>query len=86
MPETSQDAYELLHPKRQPISAQELRSRSNSVKGRNSTPTTIDMLAAESNFWPSDNRREPKISVSEFDSYITPSDHSYGYKRESSHR
>lgn len=91
MPETSQDAYESLHPRKQPVSVQELRLRSNSI-GANKLHPTIhidDSVAIESNFlWPLDNRkkRESRVSVSDMDSCITAPDVIYGYKRESSHR
>lgn len=61
MPETSQDAFETLFPAKQPISAQELRQRSNSVNKNqkqrlNQKPLEIrvdnPLVAAESNFWP----------------------------------
>lgn len=60
MPETSQDAFETLFPPKQPISAQELRERSNSLTKKqrqaNKMPLEIrvdnPLVAAESNFWP----------------------------------
>lgn len=93
MPETSQDAFEMLHPKQQPISVEELRQRSNSVNKQNPLNIKIDgLIAAESNFWPmlsntngNGRRREAKVSVSDFDSCITAPE-IHGYKRESSHR
>lgn len=61
MPETSQDAFEALFPAKQPITAQELRERSNSLtksqkklNQKNSLEIRVDnpLVAAESNFWP----------------------------------
>lgn len=61
MPETSQDAFETLFPPKQPISAHELRERSNSMtkkrgqsNPKNSLKIRVDnpLVAAESNFWP----------------------------------
>lgn len=91
MPETSQDAYESNHPRKQSVSVQELRMRSNSI-GANKMPPTInigDSVAIESNFlWPSENRkkRESRVSISDYDSCITAPEVIHGYKRESSHR
>lgn len=61
MPETSQDAFETMFPPKQPITAQELRQRSNSLtknqkklNPKNSLEIRVDnpLVAAESNFWP----------------------------------
>lgn len=91
MPETSQDAYELLHPKKHPISVAELRTRSNSIGNRklSSSNAIDDPVAIESNFlWPPGKRkpRESRVSISDFDSVITAPEMIYGYKREISHR
>lgn len=90
MPETSQDAYESLYPKKQSVSVEELRLRSNSIGKHKSHPVIrVDDPVVESNFfWPTDTRRprESRVSVSELDSCITAPEVIYGYKRESSHR
>lgn len=59
MPETSQDAFETMFPAKQPVTAQELRERSNSLSKKrqlNKNPLEIrvdnPLVAAESNFWP----------------------------------
>lgn len=59
MPETSQDAFETRFPAKQPVTAQELRERSNSLSKKrqlNKNPLEIrvdnPLVAAESNFWP----------------------------------
>lgn len=92
MPETSQDQYEALHPRKQPVSVEELRKRSNSL-GKNKLAPTItveDPVAIESNFlWPTADtrrKRESRVSISDYDSCITAPDLIKGYKRESSHR
>lgn len=91
MPETSQDAYESLHPGKQPVSAAELRIRSNSIgKNKQHPATSVDGAdTIDPNLlWPTDRRRprESRVSVSELDSCITAPEMNYGYKRESSHR
>lgn len=92
MPETSQDAYETLHPRKQPVSVEQLRMHLNSI-GNNqqlrSTNTVDDSVAIESNFlWPTAKQkpRESRVSVSDLDSCITAPELLHGYKRESSHR
>lgn len=92
MPERAQDEFETLNPGPQPISAQELRNRSNSVNNRNNLDNRMEnpLVVAETNLWPSQmvaaqKRREPKISIGDFDTCYTAPDR-YGYKRESSHR
>lgn len=61
MPETSQDRFETLFPAKQPITAQELRVRSNSMtknQGQSNQKHSLEirvdnpLVAAESNFWP----------------------------------
>lgn len=99
MPETSQDAFETMFPAKQPVSAQELRIRSNSVN-KNNKPINFQidntLVAAESNFWPisasqlgvprgSRGPRESRVSVGDVDSCYTAPEPK-GYKRESSHR
>lgn len=97
MPEISQDAFEALNPGSQPISADELRKRSNSVNKNPIPSVQIDsLIGAESNFWPAmENKqnaiggrgpRESRVSVGEFDSCYTAPELPKGYKRESSHR
>lgn len=97
MPETSQDAFEAMHPKQQAISIEEIRARSNSINRQRIPAIQVDnLIAAESNFWPShaidtngnrpQTKRESRISTSEVDSCYTVPDTLYGYKRESSHR
>lgn len=97
MPETSQDAFESMFPTKQPISVEELRKRSNSMKKSNKPIINVNdtLVAAESNFWPPTNAsglsvgqrgpRESRVSVGDFDSCYTAPE-PYGYKRESSHR
>lgn len=95
MPQTSQDAFETLNPGKQPISAAELRKRLNSDSKKKSPFLQADnLIAAESNFWPSptmdkvNGKNDPRlsrISIGDFDSCITAPE-PYGYKRESSHR
>lgn len=97
MPETSQDAFETLFPGRQPVSAQQLRDRSNSLSDKQRAKITLDnsLIAAESNFWPRSNDRnkmnagrgvrETRVSVGDVDSCYTAPE-PYGYKREISHR
>lgn len=96
MPETSQDAFEVLNPTNQAVSVEELRARSNSINRQPIPAIKVDnLIAAESNFWPSssadinnerNSKRESRISVSEVDSCYTAPESNYGYKRESSHR
>lgn len=97
MPETSQDAFESINPRKQPVSVEEIRARSNSINRQPIPAIQVDnLIAAESNFWPShaidtdENRRyvkrESRISTSEVDSCYTVPDTQKGYKRESSHR
>lgn len=89
MPEISQDAFESLHPKVQPVSVEEWRSRSNSTNSRRLTPASSDTVAAESNFWPSNVRLsgDPQANAPiPTDSSTTAPEQNYGYKRESSHR
>lgn len=96
MPETSQDAFEALNPTKQRFSVEEIRARSNSINRQTVPALKVDnLIAAESNFWPSSSmdsinkrrtNRESRISVSEFDSCYTTPETNYGYKRESSHR
>lgn len=92
MPQRGQDAFETLNPGQQPISAQELRNRSNSVNSKTTSQTEMEnpLVVAETNLWPSQldatqKRREAKISVGDFDTVYTAPDRK-GYKRESSHR
>lgn len=94
MPETSQDAFETLHPGPIPITANELRQRSNSTA---SATTALTTTTAATRYNPDsilmDNlnidKRQPRksrISFSDIDSCIGGPDTIYGYKRESSHR
>lgn len=99
MPETSQDAFESLFPGKQPVSADELRKRSNSMNKSKNPIIAVNnpLVAAESNFWPQTSHtlglngeqrgpRESRISVGDFDSCYTAPEPQIGYKRESSHR
>lgn len=100
MPETSQDAFESLFPGKQPVSANELRIRSNSLNKNGKPIINVDksLIGAESNFWPQPasnvsglnigqrGPRESRISVGEVDSCYTAPEPYHGYKRESSHR
>lgn len=90
MPETGQDAFESLFPAKQSVSVDELRKRSNSLNKNNNKPAMVDMVAAESNFWPQPSikrgPRESRTSVGEVDSCYTAPEPYMGYKRESSHR
>lgn len=102
MPETSQDAFEALYPGKQPVSVDELRKRSNSVKKTDAPTINVDktLVGAESRFWPQPTSgnsgfglssgqrgtRESRISVGEVDSCYTAPEPYHGYKRESSHR
>lgn len=96
MPETSQDAFETLHPGPIPITANELRQRSNSTASATTALTTTTAATRYINNPDSilmDNlnidKRQPRksrISFSDIDSCIGGPDTIYGYKRESSHR
>lgn len=95
MPETSQDAFETMFPAKQPVTAQELRNRSNSLSKTNkliNIQMDNTLVAAESNFWPTSSNalglrgpRESRVSVGDVDSCYTAPEPK-GYKRESSHR
>lgn len=71
MPQTAQDAFETMFPPKQPITAQELRERSNSLtkKQRQLKKNPLEILvdnplvAAESNFWPPIPTDEASLSV-----------------------
>lgn len=95
MPETSQDAFETKFPPKQPMSAEQIRIRSNSIKNRPTICVDNTLVAAESNFWPPSTNasgssgqrspRESRVSVGDDDSCYTAPE-PIGYKRESSHR
>lgn len=84
MPEISQDAFEDKYPGVPPISPQELRFRANSF----GNSKMLFNSPAENGSSTCKNDRKKKLSECDFDSFhhVGPSELTYGYKRESSHR
>lgn len=82
MPEISQDAFEDKYPGVPPISPQELRIRANSF---GNTKKYLN-IPPENGSMPTHMGRKQKLSECDFDSFVGPSELSYAYKRESSHR
>lgn len=80
MPETSQDAFETLHPKQPQFSVEEIRARSNSFGSQRSASTSSDPNSTDNrNSLTKNDEKKPRINVAELEKI-------YGYKREISHR